>query len=221
MIELYTSPTPNCQKVAIFLEEAGLAYQTHEISLGAGQHREPAYREVNPNTKVPAIIDQDLDCTVWESGAILIHLAEKTGKFLPQDPSARAHVIQWLMLQMSGLGPAQGGANVYSRYVSEKIDWLIERHRRETRRIYSLLNEQLQHQEYLAGDYSIADMAFYPWVRFHFWAGIDLEDFKYLQAWVERVAVRTAVARTRDYYEPDMSEYMDKDLTEMVKNVMN
>lgn len=220
MIELYSSPTPNCQKVAIFLEETGLEYSVTSISLQDGEQKEPAFKAINPNGRIPAIIDRELDCKIWESGAILIHLAEKTGQFLPSEPCARAQVIQWLMLQMSGLGPAQGGANVFSRYVPEKIDWLIERQRRETRRIYTLLNDQLKDNEYLTGEYSIADMAMYPWVRFHFWAGVPLDGLDHLQAWKERVAARPAVARTRDHYEPDMSKYED-DIEELTKKALN
>ena len=163
MIDFYSAPTPNCQKVAILLEETGIPYETHEISLPDGKQKDPAFLAVNPNGRVPAIVDRELGCTIWESGAILIHLAEKVGRFLPSAPCERAHVMQWLMFQMSGIGPSQGGANVFGRYVPDKIPWVIERYRRETTRLYGVLDDQLARQPYAAGDYSIADMALYPW----------------------------------------------------------
>ena len=180
MIEFYTAPTPNCQKVAIFLEETGLPYEIHEISLPDGEQKLPAFTTVNPNARVPAIIDHELDCAIWESGAILIHLAEKVGRFLPSAPRERANVIQWLMFQMSGIGPNQGAANAFSRYVPDKIPWVIERYRRETGRLYGVLDKQLAKHEYLGGDYSIADMAVYPWVRMHDWAGVSLDGLDHL-----------------------------------------
>ena len=220
MIEFYTCPTPNCQKVAIFLEEAGLPHEIREISLSEGEQKLPAFTAVNPNARVPAIIDRELDCAIWESGAILIHLAEKVGRFLPSAPCERAHVIQWLMFQMSGIGPNQGAANVFGRYVPEKIPWVIERYRRETGRLYRVLDDQLAKHEYLAGEYSIADMATYPWVRMHDWAGVSLDGLDHLQAWRERVSKRPGVERTKSVYEPDLSKIED-DIQQLTKNVLN
>ncbi len=220
MIEFYSFPTPNCQKVAIFLEETGLHYETRDISLADGEQKLPAFTAVNPNARIPAIIDRELDSTIWESGAILIHLAEKTGQFLPRTPCERAQVIQWLMFQMSGLGPNQGAANVFGRYASEKVSWIIERYQRETRRIYSVLNDQLAKHDYLAGDYSIADMAAYPWVRMHDWAGVSLDGLDHLQEWRESISERSAVQRTKANYEPDLSKF-EGDIQKMTKDLLN
>jgi GST-like protein len=220
MIEFYTTPSPNCQKIAIFLEETGLPYETREISLQDGEQKRPEFLAVNPNGRVPAIVDPEIGCTIWESGAILIHLAEKVGRFLPSAPCERAHVIQWLMFQMSGVGPNQGAANVFGRYVPDKIPWVIERYRRETTRLYGVLDDRLAKFEYLGGEYSIADMAVYPWVRMHDWAGVSLDRLVHLQAWRERASERPAVERTKPVYEPDLSKFAD-DIQELTKNALN
>ena len=220
MLDFYTAPTPNCQKVAILLEETGAPYEAHEISLPDGEQKAPGFLAVNPNGRVPAIVDGELDLTIWESGAILIHLAEKAGRFLPSEARERSQVMQWLMFQMSGVGPNQGAANVFSRYVPDKIPWVIERYRRETTRLYNVLDDQLARQPYVAGDYSIADMALYPWVRMHDWAGVALDGLAHLQAWRERVALRPAVQRTKAVYEPDLSKFAD-DIRELTKNVLD
>lgn len=220
MIEFYTSPTPNCQKVAIFLEETGLPYETREVSLPDGEQKLPAFTAVNPNARVPAIVDRELDCTIWESGAILIHLAEKVGRFLPSAPCERAQVMQWLMFQMSGIGPNQGAANVFSRYVPDKIPWVIERYRRETTRLYGVLDDQLAKHDHLGGAYSIADMAVYPWARMHDWAGVSLDGLEHLQAWRERISKRPGVERTKPIYEPDLSKFED-DIQQLTKNVLD
>jgi glutathione S-transferase len=220
VIEFYSAPTPNCQKVAILLEETGVPYQTHEISLPDGEQKGTEFLAVNPNGRVPAIVDRELDVALWESGAILIHLSEKTGRFLPSDAVARSQVMQWLMFQMSGVGPNQGAANVFSRYVPDKIPWVIERYRRETTRLYRVLDDQLARQPYVAGDYSIADMALYPWVHMHDWAGVPLDGLDHLEAWRARVSRRAAVECTREVYEPDLSQFAD-DIEELTKNVLD
>lgn len=196
MIDLFTANTPNGHKISIALEEMGLPYDFHGLNLFNGDQRTPAFLGINPNGRIPAIIDHDNDdFCVFESGAILIYLAEKTGQFLPADRKARSRVLQWLMLQMSGVGPMQGQANMFYRYLPEKIPLAIERYQKETRRLYEVLDGQLARQPFLAGDYSIADMATFPWVRIHDWAGVGIEGLPHLQRWLTAVGERPAVVR--------------------------
>ena len=196
MIDLYTAATPNGFKVSIALEELGLPYTVHALSLSKLEQKEPWFLAINPNGRVPAIVDRDADdIAVFESGAILIYLAEKTSRLLPSDVKGRSRVLQWLMFQMSGVGPMQGQANVFNRYFPEKIPSVIARYQNETRRLYSVLDTQLAQQEYLAGTYSIADIATFPWVRSHDWAGVELAPFPNLSRWNERMASRPAVQR--------------------------
>jgi len=196
MIDLYSSPTPNGRKVSIALEEMGLAYQLHTIELAKAQQKEPWFLAINPNGRIPAIVDRgNDDFAVFESGAILIYLAEKTGQFLPAKPKARSRVLQWLMFQMGGVGPMMGQANVFYRYAPEKIPFAIERYQREGSRLFSVMDGQLARNEYLAGDYSIADMATYPWVSIHDWSGIDMTPFPHLTRWLATIAARPAVQR--------------------------
>lgn len=170
MIDLYTAPTPNGIKASIMLEETGLPYEVIAMRLDMLQQRQPEYLRISPNGRIPAIVDHDEDdFAVFESGAILIYLAEKTGMLLPGESRARSRVLQWLMFQMAGVGPMQGQANVFFRYAPEKIPYAIERYQRETRRLYEVLDTQLAKEEYLAGDYSIADIATWPWVRRYYW----------------------------------------------------
>jgi glutathione S-transferase len=199
MIDLYTAPTPNGWKVSILLEELGLPYQVKVVRLDKGEQKEPWYLELNPNGRIPTIVDRDAeDFAVFESGAILLYLAEKTGRFLPADPKGRSTVVQWLMFQMGGVGPMQGQANVFYRYAPEKIEFAIQRYQRETRRLYEVLDRRLGRAEYLAGDYSIADMATWPWVTLHGWAGVEIEDLAHLRRWIDAVGARPAVKRGRD-----------------------
>jgi len=194
MITLYTAGTPNGHKVSIFLEEAGIPYELKAISLGKQEQKEPWFLAINPNGRIPAIVDGDNDnFAVFESGAILLYLAEQSGKFLPQDPKLRSEAIQWLMFQMGGLGPMQGQANVFFRYAAEKIPFAIERYQKETRRLYEVLNTRLADRDYLAVEYSIADIATYPWVRIHEWAGVSIDGLPHLQRWVESIDARPAV----------------------------
>jgi len=196
MIDLYSSPTPNGRKVSIALEEMGLAYQLHTIELAQAQQKEPWFLAINPNGRIPAIVDRSNDdFAVFESGAILLYLAEKTGQFLPAEPKARSRVIQWLMFQMSGVGPMMGQANVFYRYAPEKIPFAIERYQREGSRLFGVLDGHLAQNEYLAGDYSIADMATYPWVAIHDWSGIEITPFPHLTRWLHSIAERPAVQR--------------------------
>lgn len=198
MIDLYTAPTPNGWKASIMLEEVGLPYTVHALDLGKLDQKQEAFLRINPNGRIPAIVDRDAgDFAVFESGAILIYLAEKTGRLLPVDPKGRSRAIQWLMFQMGGLGPMQGQANVFFRYAPEKIPFAIERYQRETRRLYEVLDRRLGEAEYLAGDYSIADVATWPWVTLHGWAGVDLDGLDHLRRWMNAVGARPAAQRGR------------------------
>ena len=196
MIDLYTWATPNGWKASATLEELGLEYTVHPIDITTGAQKEPEYVEINPNGRIPAIIDhENEDFAVFESGAIQIYLAEKTGKLLPTDVKGRSRVIQWLMFQMGGLGPMQGQANVFFRYFPEKIPAAIERYQNETRRLFGVLDHQLEDTEYLAGDYSIADIANWSWARIHNWAGVDIDAFPNLQRWLRQLEARPALQR--------------------------
>jgi GST-like protein len=199
VIDLYTAPTPNGWKASIMLEEVELPYRVRAIDLGKLEQKEPWFLEINPNGRIPAIVDRDADdFPVFESGAILLYLAEKTGRLLPSDARGRSLVQQWLMFQMSGVGPMQGQANVFFRYAPEKIPFAIERYQNETRRLYEVLDRRLARTEYLAGEYSIADVATWPWVRIHAWAGVETEGLEHLQRWMAVVESRPAVVRGKD-----------------------
>ena len=195
MIDLYTSPTPNGWKASIMLEEIGLPYEVKAIQLDKQDQKQPWFLKINPNGRIPAIVDRAADdFAVFESGAILIYLAEKTGRLLPSEPQARSLVLQWLMFQMGGVGPMQGQSNVFFRYAPEKIPFAIDRYQRETRRLYEVIDGVLAEREYLAGDYSIADIATWPWARISAWAGVELGDLPNLQRWLALVGERPAVS---------------------------
>jgi len=195
MIDLYTAATPNGWKASIMLEEIGVPYRVHALRLDQLEQKQEWFLKINPNGRIPAIVDREEDdFAVFESGAILIYLAEKTGRLLPSDPRARSRVLQWLMFQMGGVGPMQGQSNVFFRYAPEKIPFAIERYQRETRRLYEVLDGALAEREYLAGDYSIADIATWPWARISAWAGVEIDDLANLQRWLTQVAERPAVA---------------------------
>jgi GST-like protein len=196
MIDLYTAATPNGHKISIALEELGLDYETHVLSFDKQEQKSPEFLKINPNGRIPAIVDRDNDnFAVFESGAILLYLAEKTGRLLPADVKGRSTVIQWLMFQMGGVGPMQGQANVFYRYFPEKLPSAIERYQHETRRLYQVLDGRLAQVDYLAGDYSIADIATYPWVSGHEWAGVPVDGLEHLQRWMSAMAARPAVQR--------------------------
>jgi len=196
MITLYTARTPNGFKASIALEELELPYRVHPIALGKREQKEEWFLAINPNGRIPAIVDHDEgDLPVFESGAILVYLAEKAGKLLPSEPKARARVLSWLMFQMSGVGPMMGQAGVFYRYAEEKIPYAIERYQRESRRLFEVLERRLRDHEWLADDYSIADIATFPWVRGHEWIGVSLEGLDGVQRWIDRVAARPAVQR--------------------------
>ncbi|MGE5658969.1 MAG: glutathione binding-like protein [Actinomycetota bacterium] len=195
MIELYTFTTPNGRKASIMLEEVGLSYNVHVIDIRKNDQFTPEYVAINPNSKIPAIIDQETGITVFESGAILMYLAEKTGKFLPTDPKSRYQAIEWLMFQMGGVGPMFGQLNHFKRFAPEKIPYAIERYEKETLRLYSVLDAQLVKNEYICGDYSIADIATYPWVAIYEFQGLTLDPYPNLKRWVETVEQRPAVQK--------------------------
>ena len=196
MIELYTAATPNGHKVSIALEEMGLSYQVHVLKLLALEQKQAWFLAINPNGRIPAIVDHDADdFAVFESGAILWYLAEKTGMFLPKDGKQRSQVMQWLMFQMGGLGPMQGQANVWFRYMPEQVPVAIARYQNETRRLYEVMDHRLSAVEFLAGDYSIADMAAWPWARIHDWAGVSVDGLPHLRRWLDAVRDRPAVQR--------------------------
>lgn len=221
MITLYTAPTPNGWKASIALEELELAYRVHELDLTQREQKEAWYLRINPNGRIPAIVDHDAgDFPVFESGAILVYLAEKTGQLLPTDAQGRSRVLQWLMFQMGGVGPMQGQANVFFRYAPEKIDYAIERYQRETRRLYTVLDGQLSQHEYLAGDYSIADIACWPWVALHRWAGVELDGLDHLQRWLRQVGDRPAVRRGRDIPRPIRIEGREREFSEQAAKML-
>ncbi|MBW4478100.1 MAG: glutathione S-transferase N-terminal domain-containing protein [Tolypothrix brevis GSE-NOS-MK-07-07A] len=195
MIDLYTFTTPNGRKASVMLEEVGLPYNTHKIDITKNEQFTPEYIAINPNSKIPAIIDQDTEIKVFESGAILIYLAEKTGKFLPLDQKGRFQVLEWLMWQMAGLGPMSGQFNHFKRYAPEKIPYAIARYEKETLRLYSVLDKQLADKEFICGDYSIADIATYPWISIYESQGLTLDNHLNLKRWVETVQQRPAVQR--------------------------
>lgn len=196
MIDLYTAPTPNGWKASIMLEETGLDYETHLVNISQGDQHKPDYVAINPNARIPTIVDRDNDnFSVFESGAILIYLAEKTGQFMPTDVKGRSQVIQWLMFQMGGVGPMMGQANVFYRYFPEKIPAAINRYQTESKRLLKVLNDRLQDNQYLAGDYSIADIANWSWAKIYEWPGVDISDLPHLQRWIDEIAKRPAVEK--------------------------
>lgn len=193
MIDLYTASTPNGHKISIALEELALPYTVHAINLGAREQKRPEFLALNPNGRIPVIVDRDAgDLAVFESGAILIYLAEKTGRLLPVEPKERSLVMQWLMFQMGGIGPMMGQANVFFRYFPEKIPAAIQRYQNESRRLFEVLEGRLATVEYLAGAYSIADIATWPWVRTHDWSGVSVDGLPHLQRWMAAMAARPA-----------------------------
>ena len=196
MIDLYTAATPNGWKASVTLEELGMPYDLHAIDLGKLEQKRPEFLAINPNGRIPAIVDREEgDFAVFESGAIMVYLAEKAGALLPTDRKGRSRVMQWLMFQMGGVGPMMGQANVFVRYAPEKIPFAIERYQRESRRLFEVLDGQLQRSEFLAGEYSIADIANFCWVHIHEWPGVSVEGLGALSRWMEAVRARPAVQR--------------------------
>jgi len=203
VIDLYYWTTPNGHKVTMFLEEVGLPYRIIPVNIGKGEQFDPAFLAIAPNNRIPAIVDQaptggGAPISIFESGAILLYLAEKTGKLLPADARGRAEVTQWLFWQMGGLGPMAGQNHHFAGYAPEKIPYAIERYTKETNRLYGVLNKRLADRPFVAGEYSIADLASYPWIVPYERQGQKLEDFPHLQRWFEAIRERPATARAYD-----------------------
>ena len=203
MIDLYYWTTPNGHKISIFLEEAGLPYRINPVNIGKGEQFARAFLEISPNNRIPAIVDHEpagggKPIQIFESGAILLYLADKTGRFIPSDLRGRTETIQWLFWQMGNLGPMAGQNNHFSNYAVDKLPYAIDRYRNEVNRLYGVLNRRLADRPYIAGDYSIADMASYPWIVPYERQGQKLEDFPHLKRWFESVRGRPAVARAYD-----------------------
>jgi GST-like protein len=213
MIDLYTAATPNGWKISIALEELGLAYNVHALSFSTQEQKAEWYLKINPNGRIPAIVDRgNGDFAIFESGAILIYLAERTGRLIPKDSKGRSQVIQWLMFQMAGIGPMMGQANVFLRYAPEKIPYAIDRYQREVRRLFEVLEHQLAEHEFVAGDeYSIADIAHWSWISGHEWSGVNLDGLPHLTNWVKSIGERPAVKRGRAV--PPPGDVGDKDKT--------
>ncbi len=225
MITLYTAATPNGRKASIMLEECTLNYNVHALALGEGEQKQDWYLLINPNGRIPAIVDHDNeDFSVFESGAILLYLADKSGNFLPPNTSenqkARSQVIQWLMFQMGGLGPMMGQANVFFRYAEEKITYAIERYQKETRRLLEVLDTRLADNEYLAGDYSIADIANFAWARTANWSGVESRDLEHLSRWIETIQARPAVKRGLEVPSQDQLGKTDDEFIKSVQKMV-
>jgi len=201
MIDLYYWTTPNGHKISLFLEEAGLPYNVHPINISQGEQFQPHFLRIAPNNRIPAIVDHEPadggePLSLFESGAILLYLAEKTGKFLPKDLRGRQTALQWLFWQMGGLGPMAGQNHHFSQFAPEKIPYAIKRYIDETARLYGVLNKQLADNAFVAGsEYSIADMAIYPWIVSHKWQSQNLEDFPHVQRWFNHIKDRPATVK--------------------------
>ncbi len=200
MMDFYTAATPNGWKVSITLEELELPYTLHPLDFSNNEQKQPTFLAINPNGRIPAIVDDGFP--IFESGAIMIYLAEQTGRLMPTDVRGRSQVIQWLMFQMGGIGPMMGQANVFFRYFPETIQPAIDRYQREVRRLFEVLDTRLAGNEYLAGDYSIADIANWSWVHSYEWSGVGIDGLDHLARWIETVGSRDAVKRGRDIPTP-------------------
>ncbi len=221
MIDLYTAATPNGWKISVMLEECGLPYTVHPIDLMASEQKSPEFLAMNPNGRIPVIVDRENGgFTLFESGAILLYLAEKTGKFLSDDEKTRMSQIQWLMFQMGGLGPMMGQANVFFRYMEERVPAAINRYQAESRRLLEVLDTRLAESEFLAGDYSVADIANWTWARGYLWPGLSIDGLDNLQRWLAAIEERPAVQKgvsipTRETY--DMATGVSGDLEEFAR----
>lgn len=224
MIDLYTWATPNGWKISAALEELQLPYTVHPVDINTGVQKQAEFLALNPNGRIPVIVDRENDdFTVFESGAILLYLAEKTGKLMPSDPKGRSEVIQWLMFQIGGLGPMQGQAHVFYRYFEEKIPAAIQRYQNEVRRLYTVLDTRLSTHAYLAGDFSIADIAHWSWTRTHSWAGVPIDDLPHLTRWLQELEARPALIKgakipheTNYRDDPEEAKNVIKDIRNMV-----
>ncbi len=215
MIDLYTDSTPNGWKVSVMLEEIGMEYTTHHVDIMIGAQKEDWFLKLCPNGRIPAIVDRDNDdISIFESGAIMLYLAKKSGQLMPRDDKGESRVTQWLMFQMAGIGPMMGQANVFYRYAPEQIPYAIDRYQRECRRLFEVLDRRLRDHEYLAGDYSIADIANWSWVRTYKWSGVSIEGLSHLERWLKTIRARPAVERGKDV--PERLD-LGKDAEEFVK----
>ena len=216
MIDLYTASTPNGWKVSITLEELNIPYNIIPIDLTKGEQKKSSFLKINPNGRIPAIVDRgENDLTIFESGAIMIYLAEKEGKLLPEDPAKKAKVLQWLMFQMGGIGPMMGQANVFYRYFPEKIQSVIDRYQNESKRLFTVINDYLGDNEYLAGDFSLADIANWSWIRIHKWSGVEIDDLPNLERWMKIVGDRPSCKKGVEV--PHPLELPEDDNSEEVK----
>ena len=216
MIDLYTASTPNGWKVSITLEELNIPYNIIPIDLIKGEQKKSSFLKINPNGRIPAIVDRgENDLAIFESGAIMIYLAEKEGKLLPEDPAKKAKVLQWLMFQMGGIGPMMGQANVFYRYFPEKIQSVIDRYQNESKRLFTVINDYLGDNEYLAGDFSLADIANWSWIRIHKWSGVEIDDLPNLERWMKIVGDRPACKKGVEV--PHPLELPEDDNSEEVK----
>jgi len=196
MIDLYTAATPNGWKASVTLEELGLEYNVHHIDLATGAQKDPDYIKINPNARIPTIVDRDNgEFAVFESGAIMLYLAEKTGRLIPMDVKGRSEVIQWLMFQMGGVGPMMGQANVFVRYFPEKLPGAIERYQTESRRLFEVLDKRLEGREFICDEFSLADIANWCWVRIYFWPEVSIDGLDNLENWIDRMEARPACQR--------------------------
>ena len=222
MIDLYTSNTPNGYKVSIMLEELKLPYNVIAVDLVKKEQKKAEYLKLNPNGRIPTIVDRENNnFVVFESGAILIYLAEKSEQLLPIKPEKRSKVLQWLMFQMGGLGPMQGQAHVFYRYTPEKIEYAINRYQKETLRLYQVLDNQLKNNDYLADDFSIADIATWPWVRRHRWAGIEIEKLFNLRRWIENLGNRPAFQKGIEVpFKLDRSKISQENVIKMGEKIL-
>jgi glutathione S-transferase/GST-like protein len=221
MITLYTAATPNGIKVSIALEELGLEYSVKPVSLSKLEQKEDWFLRINPNGRIPAIVDHaHNDFAVFESGAILVYLASQTGRLMPAEPQGASLVMQWLMFQMGGIGPMMGQANVFYRYAPEKIPYAIDRYHREVRRLLEVLDDQLKEHEYLAGDYSIADIANWCWAQSHDWSGVSIDGLDNLQRWLEQIGNRPAVIRGKAVPDENWNK-RDQDQEKIIQSARN
>lgn len=223
MIDLYTAATPNGWKASVTLEELEMPYQVKPMNLGAGEQKQPEFLAINPNGRIPAVVDRgNGDFAVFESGAIMLYLCERegSGRLLPQDAKGRSLVMQWLMFQMGGIGPMQGQANVFFRYWGEQLPEVIARYQNETRRLYEVLDQRLAQSEWLAAAYSIADIANYCWVRIRGWSGVSAEGLPALQRWIAAMDARPAVQRGCAVPEPLQLPDADADSEERREQVV-
>ncbi|MDG1248767.1 MAG: glutathione S-transferase N-terminal domain-containing protein [SAR86 cluster bacterium] len=219
MIHLYTSPTPNGHKVSCLLEALQMPYEVHSVNLGNGDQHKPDFLEISPNGRIPAIVDTDNDLSIFESGAIMLYLADKAGELIPKDVVGRAKVTEWLMFQMGGIGPMMGQANVFFRYFPEKFQPVIDRYQNESRRLFEVLDKQLSKDEWIAGEYSIADIANWCWVRTHNWSGVSIEGLEYLDSWKNKMYEQPGMLKgIKVPFDRESILKNDKDKEEFIKN---